>query len=155
MNLRPAQPADVPQIQQLVDSIYREYGFYLILDEEPHLIDPVQFFRSRGGELWVIDEAARIMATCGLLLHADSGEIKVLYVHPERRRRGWARHLVENAMRAARAAGRREMFLWSDTRFTAAHALYRAMGFAQGGTRPMHDTFNSFEYEFRRPLDSK
>jgi putative acetyltransferase len=73
-------------------------------------------------------------------------------VHPSRRRQGWGRRLTELAIDYARRAGRRRMILWSDTRFLDAHRLYRKMGFTQRGMRELHDSNNSVEYGFEKPI---
>ena len=52
-----------------------------------------------------------------------------------------------------RAHGVARLVLWSDTRFERAHALYRAMGFAQRGERVLPDDVNATrEYGFERPV---
>ncbi len=76
-----------------------------------------------------------------------------LNVLAQARRRGVARGLVERAEAAARAAGAREMALWSDTRFLESHALYAALGYArQPETRELGDLSNTREYRFSKPL---
>jgi hypothetical protein len=52
------------------------------------------------------------------------------------------------AIEHARAAGKRRMILWSDTRFTKAHALYEGMGFIREGERDLHDSNHSREYGY-------
>jgi putative acetyltransferase len=44
------------------------------------------------------------------------------------------------------------MFLWSDTRFTDAHRLYRSLGFRDCGYRELNDSNNSKEYGFEIAL---
>jgi putative acetyltransferase len=46
----------------------------------------------------------------------------------------------------------RKMILWSDTRFLAAHRLYRNLGFREIGTRELNDSNNSVEYGFELSL---
>jgi putative acetyltransferase len=152
--LRPTVPEDVPGILALIGEIYREYDCVLDAEgEERHLLEPGPYFRSHGGEFWVVLEAGRVRATVAVLLHDDSGELKSLYVHPSLRRQGWGRRLTELAIDYARSRRRPRMILWSDTRFTRAHHLYRSMGFQQTGIRELHDSNNTVEYGFEKSLD--
>ncbi len=64
-------------------------------------------------------------------------ELKRLYVVPEARGQALGRALVLAAMEAARAAGHRRVVLDSLPTLTAAHALYRALGFTD--IAPYHD----------------
>jgi N-acetylglutamate synthase-like GNAT family acetyltransferase len=151
--LRPTVPEDVPGILKLIGEVYAEYDCVLYAEtEKPHLLEPGSYFRKHGGEFWVVEEDGLVRATVAVLLHEDSGELKSLYVHPSLRRQGWGRRLTVLAMDYARAAGKRKMILWSDTRFTDAHRLYRNLGFTETGIRDLKDSNNSIEYGFERSL---
>jgi len=146
-------PEDVPGILRLIAQVYSEYGCVLDAEkEERHLLAPGPYFRSRGGEFWVVEENDVICATVGVMLLDDAGELKALYVHPELRRHGWGRRLTQMAIDHARQSLRARMVLWSDTRFLHAHRLYRSMGFTEIGTRELHDSNNSIEYGFELSL---
>jgi GNAT superfamily N-acetyltransferase len=151
--LRTTVAEDIPGIQALIAGIYAEYHCVLDLDGvDAHLRAPAAYFCSSGGEFWVVDEAGEIRATCGVLLHQDAGELRSLYVHPSLRRQGWGRRLTELAIDYARRACKPRMLLWTDTRFTDAHRLYRKMGFTQFGTRDLKDSNNTTEYGFELSL---
>jgi putative acetyltransferase len=151
---RPVTPEDVPGILALIGQIYSEYDCVLDAEtDERHLLEPGPYFRARGGEFWVVEEGGRVVATAAVMLHDREGELKSLYVHPSLRKQGWGRRLTEMAMAFARERGKRKMILWSDTRFLAAHRLYRGMGFSETGTRELHDSNNSIEYGFEALLD--
>ena len=151
--LRKTVPEDVPGILQLVGEVYSEYDCVLDAEnEERHLLDPGPYFRGHGGEFWVVEEDGRVRATAAVMLHEDSGELKTLYVHPSLRRQGWGKRLTMLAIDYARAAGKERMILWSDTRFTDAHRLYRKLGFREMGMRDLNDSNNSVEYGFEMAL---
>lgn len=151
--LRTVLPEDVPAILRLIDEVYAEYGCKLDAEgEEPHLLDPIGYFRTGGGEFWVVAEEGEVRATVAVVLHPDASELKSLYVHSSLRRQGWGRRLTNLAIEHARLSGRPRMFLWSDTRFTDAHRLYRSMGFSECGYRELHDSNNSKEYGFEFQL---
>jgi N-acetylglutamate synthase-like GNAT family acetyltransferase len=123
--------------------------------DEPHLVEPGPYVRERGGEFWVAERAGKIVATGAVKLHADCGEVKTIYVHPLARRQGLARRLTELAIEHARQAGRRKMILWSDTRFTKAHALYASMGFIRDGERDLHDSNHSREFGYWKAIPER
>lgn len=146
---RPTVPADVPGILNLIAEIYQEYDCVLDAEnEERHLLEPGPYFRAHGGEFWVVEENGVIRATVAVMLHDEAGELKTLYVHPSLRRQGWGRRLTTLAMDYTRRRGKEKMILWSDTRFTDAHRLYRSMGYREIGIRELHDSNNSVEYGF-------
>ena len=151
--LRPTVPEDVPGILALIGEIYTEYDCVLDAEtDERHLLEPGPYFRSHGGEFWVVEEGGRIRATAAVLLHEDAGELKSLYVHPSLRRQGWGERLTRLAVDYALSHGKQKMILWSDTRFLSAHRLYRRMGFQESGIRELHDSNNSVEYGFEMSL---
>jgi putative acetyltransferase len=153
LKVRPTVPEDVPGILTLIGEVYTEYDCVLDAEEERHLLEPGPYFRAHGGEFWVVEDGGKVRATVAVMLHEDAGELKSLYVHPDLRRQGWGRRLTELAIDYARARGLRRMILWSDTRFTSAHSLYRGMGFRETGVRELHDSNNSVEYGFEKELD--
>jgi len=152
--VRKAVPADSPAIQQLINGIFGEYGLAIAVDGvDEHLAQPAEYFHARGGEFWVVEDAGQIVATVGALPHgSDAVELKALYVHPSIRRRRWGRRLAKLVLDYGRAAGKRTVVLWSDTRFTSAHRLYRGLGFRQFGQRELHDIYNSSEFGFECEL---
>jgi GNAT superfamily N-acetyltransferase len=156
LRLRPTVPQDVPGILALIGEVYREYDCTLRAEEEErHLLEPGPYFHAHGGEFWVVEEDGLIRATVAVALDEEAGELKSLYVHPSLRRQGWGRRLTILAIDFARAAGRRRMILWSDTRFADAHRLYRSLGFRQTGLRELHDSNNTVEYGFEMEISPK
>lgn len=154
LQLRPCVPADVPGILALISEVYAEYGCVLHAQkEERHLLEPGPYFHAHNGEFWVVEDKGVIRATVAVMLHEEAGELKSLYVHPALRRQGWGRRLTMLAIDYARAGGKRKMILWSDTRFTDAHRLYRGLGFNEMGSRELFDSNNSVEYGFEMAFD--
>jgi putative acetyltransferase len=152
-NLRPTIPSDVPAILSLIAGIYEEYDCKLDAEnEDKHLLAPGPYFRASGGEFWVVEEAGAILATVAVALHDEGAELKALYVHPSLRKHGWGRRLTDLALEHARAAGKRRMFLWSDTRFVDAHRLYKNIGFQKFGLRDLQDSNNTLEFGFEMQL---
>jgi len=153
LDLRPTVPEDVSGILKLIAEVYAEYDCVLDAEgEEPHLLEPGPYFRSHGGEFWVVEDNGSICATAAVLLHEDAGELKSLYVHPSLRRQGWGHRLTNLTIDYARQNGKSKMILWSDTRFKDAHRLYRGLGFREMGIRELHDSNNTVEYGFEMSL---
>ncbi len=152
--VRAAFPLDAPAIQQLVNGIFGEYGLAIAVDGvDEHLAQPAEYFHARGGEFWVVEDGGHIVATVGALAqNGETVELKALYVHPSIRRQGWGQRLTKLVMDNARTTGKNRVILWSDTRFTDAHRLYRRLGFRQFGQRELHDLYNSSEYGFECDL---
>jgi len=152
--VRLAVPADATAIQQLVNGIFGEYGLAIAVDGvDEHLAGPAAYFHARSGEFWVVEVSRQILATVGALPHDNKAvELKALYVHPSIRRQGWGRRLTTLVMDYARAMGKKRVILWSDTRFTDAHRLYRGLGFRAFGQRDLLDIYNSTEYGFECEL---
>jgi putative acetyltransferase len=154
--LRPTIPADVPGILALIGGIFGEYDCVLDAEnEDTHLLNPGEYFRSRGGEFWVVETDTKIVATVGFTVHDHLAELKSLYVDPGLRRQGWGERLTQLVVDNARAQDCGRLELWSDTRFTNAHKLYRRMGFQPMGERDLHDSNNSREFGFFLPLNQE
>jgi putative acetyltransferase len=155
LSIRPAESADTPGIHALISEVYAEYDCVLDVErDEPHLTDPGPYFRDKGGQFWVLEEAGRILATGAVLVHPDAAELKALYVHPTIRRQGWARRLIDLAAAHAERAGRSKLVLWTDTRFHSAHRLYESVGFTRAGYRELSDLNRSCEFRYEREIFS-
>ena len=158
----PIEPPDLPHVYALIAACYEQFGFTLNLEDEceQHLKDPRAYFRAHGGDYWVVRDGAGIpRATAALFLHDPDGpgtaplaELKSMYVDIALRRRGVGRSLTLMVIEEARRRGCAEMELWSDTRFTPAHAMYESLGFHRCGRRDIADSNNSSEFGYRRGL---
>jgi len=150
LQIRPTVPGDVPGIQKMVADIYEEYGFRLDLaGVDRMLVDPGTWCRDRGGAFWVLVDGDAVRGTVGVLLPPETSELKALYVFHGLRRGGWGRRMTELAIDFAARAGRRSMFLWTDTRFVDAHQFYESLGFCRTGeVRELRDIYDSRELYF-------
>jgi RimJ/RimL family protein N-acetyltransferase len=103
---------------------------------------------------WVLvgpDE--RVFGTIACSAHPIEGapglELKKCYLHPSQRGRGLARRLVALVEDHASSLGIATVELWSDTRFTTAHAVYEHLGYRRTGReRDLHDLSATREYHF-------
>ncbi|MCH6587843.1 MAG: GNAT family N-acetyltransferase [Proteobacteria bacterium] len=154
--LRAARDADGPGVIAVVAAAYAEYpGCVLDVEAEaPELKAPASAYARKSGRFWVAaDAAARILGCVACRPAPEHGlELEKLYVARAARRTGLGTRLLDlvEAEATARQAG--YITLWTDTRFEAAHAFYKAHGFRQTGLRELDDASQSVEYGFRKDL---
>jgi ribosomal protein S18 acetylase RimI-like enzyme len=138
LSLRRAVAADAPAIGAVFDAAVRAgWTFLGELARRP-------MFTAQHWDHLVIDHAppdALLVATdaAGDVLgfsavHADVGEMFLLFVDPAHAGRGVGRMLLNAAHDVVRAAGRTEVFLFTEERNTRAQAVYTAAGYRPDGT---------------------
>lgn len=142
MKLRPAEPSDRDGIIALIDSIFREYGDRIFLeDADADLLDIASNYGR--GLFQVLEEQGRVRGTVALVPAADSPGIchlRRMYLDLELRGGGWGGRMMDWARRQALAMGMKRMECWTDTRFARAHAFYEKLGFQHDGrARDMED----------------
>lgn len=85
-----------------------------------------------GGGLWLARDADEVAGVVGLrAIQPGVAEMKRLWVRPAYRGHGLGRRLAQTAVSAARAAGYRSLCLDTLGHMTAAHRLYRSLGFQE------------------------
>lgn len=154
--IRPARDEDALDLIELIGSVFGEYP-HCVLDvdgEMPELRAIATWASEHAGGFWVAQAAdGRIVGMVGYGTVGDGIELKKLYVHRRARVGGLGGKLL--AVIEGVAIERRARFieLWSDTRFTTAHAFYQRRGYEKGPTtRDLHDKSNSVEFYFRKQL---
>ena len=86
----------------------------------------------------VLEEGDNLSGHIGLKLISGEAHVVTLAVRPERRRRGFARALIEAALGDPVSAGARYLYLEVRPSNVAARALYRSLGFDETGVRPRY-----------------
>ena len=86
----------------------------------------------------VLEEGDNLSGHIGLKLISGEAHVVTLAVRPERRRRGFARALIEAALGDPVSAGARHLHLEVRPSNVAARALYRSLGFDETGIRPRY-----------------
>jgi ribosomal-protein-alanine N-acetyltransferase len=84
---------------------------------------------------WVVEEHGRVVGHILTAAACDAGEVILLAVHPEHRRRGLARDLLGAAMSQWAERGVREAWLEVRADNEPAIALYRGLGWTDHGVR--------------------
>jgi ribosomal-protein-alanine N-acetyltransferase len=86
----------------------------------------------------VLEEGDNLSGHIGLKLISGEAHVVTLAVRPERRRRGFARALIEAALGDLVSAGARYLHLEVRPSNVAARVLYRSLGFDETGVRPRY-----------------
>jgi len=119
---------DHPDAAELVAGVQQEYtARYGSADASP--ADPAEFAAPRGRFLVGYLDGTPVACGGWHALGADA-EIRRMYVCRTARRRGFARAILAELERTARAAGHRRMILETGTVLPEAVALYRSAGYA-------------------------
>lgn len=158
LEVRPVRDTDGPAVAALVRACFHEYpGCVLEVETEaPEYLSLATAYAGKGGEFHVAlleDDIVGCVGWCPDPEDATALRLEKLYVSARARRRGLAARLATMAEDAARARGARSVTLWSDTRFTDAHAFYARRGYVRGpATRELHDLSATVEYSFRKSV---
>ncbi|MBA1157508.1 GNAT family N-acetyltransferase [Microvirga mediterraneensis] len=157
LHLRPVVEDDAQDLFGLLSLCYAEYPGCFVdpHDDLPDLLSPSASYAGTGGAFWVVDDERGRVCACVAVDFPESGtaELHRLYVRPDQRGRGLGAALVRRAESHARAKGAGRIVLWSDTRFTTSHRLYRRWGYAQiDGQRQLMDISKTVEYRFEKEL---
>ncbi|MEO1249417.1 MAG: GNAT family N-acetyltransferase [Pseudomonadota bacterium] len=161
-SLRPVRDDDAPAITVMIAEVFAQFEgcVFDMLGEWAHIYTPASWAAEEMRAFWVVEsnDDKRILATVACAPAATPedpamAELKHLYVADDARRLGLGKSLVEHVENHARDLGVNHIFLWSDTRFTAAHRLYKRLGYTQSANvRALWDISNSFDYRFDKGL---
>jgi GNAT superfamily N-acetyltransferase len=155
--VRPVRDADAQDLIGLITLCFAEYPgcFFDPHGDMPDIVRPAQSRMAIEGQFLVVEDATgRVCACIGAdLPEYGTAELHRLYVRPDMRGRGLGKELTRRMEDVARERGATRMILWSDTRFTTAHAMYEGLGYTRGGaTRSLGDISLSREFFFEKPL---
>jgi putative acetyltransferase len=151
--LREYAPRDRDAVVALIDRVYSEYGERLCLENADRDLLKVPSFYGNGNFLVLEADGGVVGSVAVALKEGPVCALKRLYLDSGFRGHDWSRHMLFWAMDRGRACGKRRMELWSDTRFTRAHAFYVKHGFRfDGRIRTMHDNYAPYD-EFYFDID--
>lgn len=88
-----------------------------------------------------IAEVAGVRAGCVMLVadsEPDTARLRILLVTPDARGRGIGARLVRECLDFARAAGYRQIVLWTTHEQAVAHRIYEAAGFTLRAEKSQH-----------------
>ncbi len=102
----------------------------------PWTEDGLLMLLSDNGLAAVIEEDGDVMAYGGVVFAADEAEITDVATHPDRRRCGYGRAIMEWIIAESRVRGASRMSLEVRASNEAAIELYKSLGFEIMGKRP-------------------
>ena len=159
--IREARRGDEMAVVGVIQPIYDDYGFSW--DPEGYhadLYDLERFYWQTGDAIYLAELEAAPVGTVAFELFEPGGasasglarlegcdcSIERLYVASSARRQGVGRALFGHVVNELRRRGRQRMEIWSDKRFTEAHALYERCGAVIVGERICDDPDESPEW---------
>lgn len=153
IEVRPARPDEFEEAGRVTALAYREFVRPNDTDWQDYLAR-IGDVAGRAGRTMVLVavEEGRILGSVTLELDGrtepdddplppDEAHVRMLGVHPEARRRGMARILMEACEDQARRAGKRRITLNTTMRMGAAQAMYESLGFSRMEDRVFPDGF--------------
>ncbi len=165
MTIRRATALDAPAVQQLIKTVYDEYGFSWdpdgyhrdLYDFEEHFSDP-------DGAYWIAEDESGVLGGGGVVaftahesdqsadgLRVVPGadcELVRMYLRDDQRGKGLGKLLAAEIFAWARARGCQRMEIWSDITLTLAHPFYQKLGAIPIGTRICNDPDQAEEFGF-------
>ena len=129
----------------MIDSIYREYGDKIYLEGADSDLLDIEANYLQDGEFWVEQtDTGQIIACIAIKrsinsLSEPTASLKRFYILPEYRGSGLGQQMHSIVMEWCKQNNIRQIYLWSDTRFTRAHSFYSKHGYKHNGIRDMDD----------------
>ena len=126
-------PADVDALVRLHGELYwKEYRYDRRFEAyvAAGLTEMVLRYDAARDGLWILKEKGHIIGSVAIVHHSQrSAQLRWFLVAPAFRRKGLGKHLMKAALRFARSAGYREVFLWTTSELDAARHVYENAGF--------------------------
>ncbi len=138
--IREPRPGDLGWVLRAHAAIYsREYGYGS--DFEALVANIIADFAANhdpGKErCWIADIDGDPVGSIFLVkVDEETAKLRLLILEPKARGFGLGRRLVQECLRFARGSGYRKLVLWTNSRLTAARAIYAAAGFALVSSAP-------------------
>lgn len=135
-SFRPVQPADNPQVANIIRTVMTEYGAvgrgYSI--EDPEVDNMFEAYDNERSHFLVLETPDGRLAGCGGIAplrggDADTCELKKMYFLPEARGQGLGRALVTCLEEEARRRDFRVMYLETIASMQEANRLYQRLHF--------------------------
>jgi GNAT superfamily N-acetyltransferase len=115
----------------------RRFGAYVAKG----LAGMVLRYDSARDRLWLAKSGGRIIGSIAIVRHSrTSAQLRWFLVAPGHRGKGLGKGLMNEALRFARSAGYRTVFLWTTSELDAARHVYEGAGFRRTA-RMTHDVW--------------
>jgi len=126
------QPGDIGSIVYLHGVLYaEEYGYDLSF--ESYVAGPLAEFATNiktREKIWIIEKNNKIVGSMAIVEYSnDEAQLRWLLLHPDIRRRGLGKKLIDEAITFCQAKGYSSIFLWTEDLLAPAANLYKSKGF--------------------------
>jgi DNA-binding MarR family transcriptional regulator/GNAT superfamily N-acetyltransferase len=143
VTLRPHRTGDMGWVTERHGVLYgREYGWTKLEAVTARIVaDFLDNFDPERERCWIAERGGERLGSVFLVKESDEvARLRLLILEPQARGLGLGRKLVDECLAFARAAGYREVVLWTHQELTAARGIYQAVGF-QLERRWTHEDF--------------
>ncbi|MBI5105111.1 MAG: GNAT family N-acetyltransferase [Solirubrobacterales bacterium] len=132
MDLRLAQPDDVPAFHDLVQRAYAHYVPRLGVRPAP--MDEDHAAQVAAGQVWLLEDGGALAGAVVLVAAEDHLLVDNLAVDPARHGAGLGRRLLDHADAEARRRGLPELRLYTNELMTENRAIYAHLGWTEDGS---------------------
>ena len=155
--LRPPRAGDIGHVVQRHGALYaEEYGWDWTFEALVAQVaaEFIMQYKPTRDRCWIAELNGRVVGSTFVVEKSDAiAKLRLVYVEPDARGHGIARHLLEAALAFATTAGYTQMMLWTNHNLTAARSLYAAAGF----TMTLEEPYRGFGHDlvgetWHRPL---
>jgi GNAT superfamily N-acetyltransferase len=140
--LRPLQIGDIGWVVHRQGLLYaQEYGFDASFEALVAQIAAryVQRFKAGRENAWIAEHEGAIVGSVFVVERGKTlAQLRLLYVEPSARGLGIGKHLTQECISFARAAGYQRLMLWTNDVLVAARHIYEAAGFRLTQEEPHH-----------------
>jgi DNA-binding MarR family transcriptional regulator/GNAT superfamily N-acetyltransferase len=141
--LRPFRVGDIGWVAHRHGVLYaEEYGWDVTFEAMVAEIGArfVRNFDPKRECGWIAERAGTVIGSAFVAAESETvAKLRMVYVEPSARGLGLGRRLVEECLRFARAAGYREMTLWTFNVLAPARQLYQKLGFTLRSEQPSEE----------------
>jgi GNAT superfamily N-acetyltransferase len=126
------KPGDAGRLIELHGLIYsNEYGFDHTF--EAYVAKPLAEFMLKASSrerIWLVDCGEALMGSIAIVKQCESeAQLRWFLLHPDLRRRGLGKQLIEDAVGFCRESKYEKVFLWTVSQLAPAARLYQSAGF--------------------------